>query len=370
MCPRFDSWWHHSTRKSPGTCPGDFFVTAIVCFFMPWQSSGAFLHTHSFLALEPHVASPFALVRRFRCTSRPPHLTDVRSTMARCPFMAVPPSRPAGTGHVRCAPPLPPKTREPRFARELFAGLKSLPYLCTRLRKAHGAIAQLVEQRTENPCVPGSIPGGTTCKRASRHLEALLRFPANPPTPAHTCCRGNATARLCAGPKGDGTPQENAHLLHTSPFSHDKPGAPIKNAAACMGQCSRVRWKTQPHAWASAAACVTHPDPDTCVTECSTSHLPSRPRLPPGIPMRVGEDCSATKKKSLPKGKLSHAKVGLPGLEPGKAGPESAVLPLHHSPIIKTAASPWTLTPLDEGWATRTRTRKGRTRICSVTITP
>ena len=28
-----------------------------------------------------------------------------------------------------------------------------------------GAIAQLVEQRTENPCVPGSIPGGTTFKR-------------------------------------------------------------------------------------------------------------------------------------------------------------------------------------------------------------
>ena len=27
-----------------------------------------------------------------------------------------------------------------------------------------GAIAQLVEQRTENPCVPGSIPGGTTFK--------------------------------------------------------------------------------------------------------------------------------------------------------------------------------------------------------------
>ena len=28
-----------------------------------------------------------------------------------------------------------------------------------------GAIAQLVEQRTENPCVPGSIPGGTTNKK-------------------------------------------------------------------------------------------------------------------------------------------------------------------------------------------------------------
>ena len=27
---------------------------------------------------------------------------------------------------------------------------------------SNGAIAQLVEQRTENPCVPGSIPGGTT----------------------------------------------------------------------------------------------------------------------------------------------------------------------------------------------------------------
>ena len=29
-----------------------------------------------------------------------------------------------------------------------------------------GAIAQLVEQRTENPCVPGSIPGGTTFRES------------------------------------------------------------------------------------------------------------------------------------------------------------------------------------------------------------
>ena len=28
--------------------------------------------------------------------------------------------------------------------------------------KRDGVIAQLVEQRTENPCVPGSIPGDTT----------------------------------------------------------------------------------------------------------------------------------------------------------------------------------------------------------------
>ena len=31
-----------------------------------------------------------------------------------------------------------------------------------RTEQPQGAIAQLVEQRTENPCVPGSIPGGTT----------------------------------------------------------------------------------------------------------------------------------------------------------------------------------------------------------------
>ncbi len=30
--------------------------------------------------------------------------------------------------------------------------------------KTYGAIAQLVEQRTENPCVAGSNPAGTTSK--------------------------------------------------------------------------------------------------------------------------------------------------------------------------------------------------------------
>ncbi len=30
--------------------------------------------------------------------------------------------------------------------------------------KNNGAIAQSVEQRTENPCVAGSIPAGTTLK--------------------------------------------------------------------------------------------------------------------------------------------------------------------------------------------------------------
>ena len=40
-------------------------------------------------------------------------------------------------------------------------------------------------------------------------------------------------------------------------------------------------------------------------------------------------------KKRFPFGNLS---VGLPGLEPGKAGPESAVLPLHHSPRLNCDA--------------------------------
>ena len=38
-----------------------------------------------------------------------------------------------------------------------------------------GAIAQLVEQRTENPCVPGSIPGGTT-EKSSSYLTEVTAF--------------------------------------------------------------------------------------------------------------------------------------------------------------------------------------------------
>ena len=36
-----------------------------------------------------------------------------------------------------------------------------------------GAIAQLVEQRTENPCVPGSIPGGTTFRKQVSECSAV-----------------------------------------------------------------------------------------------------------------------------------------------------------------------------------------------------
>jgi hypothetical protein len=38
--------------------------------------------------------------------------------------------------------------------------LKIILYLHSQERK--GTLAQMVEQWTENPCVPGSIPGGTT----------------------------------------------------------------------------------------------------------------------------------------------------------------------------------------------------------------
>ena len=42
-------------------------------------------------------------------------------------------------------------------------------------QKCDGAIAQLVEQRTENPCVTGSIPVGTTkIKQLHKHVAAFL----------------------------------------------------------------------------------------------------------------------------------------------------------------------------------------------------
>ena len=59
-----------------------------------------------------------------------------------------------------------------KSARKIWSVRKNA-YLCNpkrkeryftelQVRKKPGAIAQLVEQRTENPCVPSSILGGTT----------------------------------------------------------------------------------------------------------------------------------------------------------------------------------------------------------------
>ena len=54
------------------------------------------------------------------------------------------------------------------FSHIFFENSLQFQKLCLPLQpqtRKIGAIAQLVEQRTENPCVPGSIPGGTTFKR-------------------------------------------------------------------------------------------------------------------------------------------------------------------------------------------------------------
>ncbi len=53
----------------------------------------------------------------------------------------------------------------PNFFLQKIWRLKNNRYLCIAIKKNDGAIAQLVEQRTENPCVPGSIPGGTTFRK-------------------------------------------------------------------------------------------------------------------------------------------------------------------------------------------------------------
>ena len=52
--------------------------------------------------------------------------------------------------------------KQKHFICKTLAHYELIAYLCTRKQETNGAIAQLVEQRTENPCVPGSIPGGTT----------------------------------------------------------------------------------------------------------------------------------------------------------------------------------------------------------------
>ena len=41
-------------------------------------------------------------------------------------------------------------------------------------KRKNGVIAQLVEQRTENPCVPGSIPGDTTSESESYRNVTLF----------------------------------------------------------------------------------------------------------------------------------------------------------------------------------------------------
>ncbi len=63
----------------------------------------------------------------------------------------------------------------------MFWKLQKGFYICTRIQQAtflnlEGTLAQLVEQWTENPCVPGSIPGGTTKKPLNRVVFLFVLF--------------------------------------------------------------------------------------------------------------------------------------------------------------------------------------------------
>lgn len=67
------------------------------------------------------------------------------------------------------------------FFEKCFADMKFTIYLHSEIKTANlfyfnGTLAQLVEQRTENPCVPGSIPGGTTTKNHDFNRGFLVLY--------------------------------------------------------------------------------------------------------------------------------------------------------------------------------------------------
>ena len=65
------------------------------------------------------------------------------------------------------------------FSHIFFENSLQFQKLCLPLQpqtRKIGAIAQLVEQRTENPCVPGSIPGGTTFTKRKIMKTAEIQF--------------------------------------------------------------------------------------------------------------------------------------------------------------------------------------------------
>ena len=85
---------------------------------------------------------------------------------------------------------------------------------------AHGILAQLVEPQTENLCVPGSIPGGSTTDKKNReelhrHLEFLRFFYI---IPLFSALPAIASRRriTCTDVKSSGTGGNRTHgaLLH------------------------------------------------------------------------------------------------------------------------------------------------------------
>ena len=71
-----------------------------------------------------------------------------------------------------------------------------------------GALAQLVEQRTENPCVPGSIPGGTTTKKPCNarlfcYNKSLAKFASSLRSPFSSVIWANSSCPLSLSIKYD-----------------------------------------------------------------------------------------------------------------------------------------------------------------------
>ena len=81
------------------------------------------------------------------------------------------------------------------FLMAFEAAEANVPYICAPLS---GTIAQLVEQRIENPCVPGSNPGGTTIQEAAPLRLFFCIFVQHEPSPPNRCISLLAERHGCA----------------------------------------------------------------------------------------------------------------------------------------------------------------------------
>ena len=120
------------------------------------------------------------------------------------------------------------------------------------------------------------------------------------------------------------------------------------HAVHCIPPRSVLHPSTQVRATLHASTCIRprkylQPSPQVRATVLAGTcgKRPSLRNLFPPSLLSGGRRYVGTKKERANHwvGDSLSDSVGLPGLEPGKAGPESAVLPLHHSPRRKKAAS-------------------------------
>src|SRR5574344_662684 len=101
-----------------------------------------------------------------------------------------------------------------------ICSVKKNTYLCspkTKPYRVNGVIAQLVEQRTENPCVPGSIPGDTTKRRPLAQARGLLFVVSIDTCCLRTSCGGGtAFGRPAAAGFGASRASEGSSLCGVS----------------------------------------------------------------------------------------------------------------------------------------------------------